>query len=157
MCIISVVKINLKYKLLEHGKPYYEKIRQKLSKLQNFDMLFNWQPPSEDVCPSSIAKYFHDLGCNVKVCSPTYRTHTEYSVKTPQIDLDNFDTNDSHEFLEWLGMIALQGDLTNGKSDSFITTYETPEPSITLGQVRVLHWRGFYSATQVEAFVSYLR
>lgn len=157
MCMISVVKINLKYEFFEPGKPNYEKLRQKLSKLQNFDLLLNWQPPSEDVCPSSIAKYFHDLGYSVKLCSPTHLTHTEYCVKTPQIDLDNFDTKDSHEFLEWLGMIALQGDLTSGSSDSFITTYEAPEPTITLGQVRVLHCRGFYTATQVEKFVDYLR
>lgn len=157
MCIVSVVKINLNSEIFEPGKPNYEKTRLQLSKLQNFDLLISWKPPSENVCPSSVAKYFHDLGYIVKLCSPTYRTHTEYSVKTPQIDLDNFDTNDSHELLEWLGMVALQGDLTSGSLDNFITTYEAPEPNITLGQVKVVHWKGFYTASQIESFLDYLR
>lgn len=75
----------------------------------------------------------------------------------PNVNIRSFEFDDALDFVEWLGMINLQCDLESGAVDSFITTYETPEPFISLGQVKMLQWRGFYTATQIQAFFTRLK
>lgn len=108
------------------------------------------------ICPSSIAKYF-DTNYDVKVCFPKYQAELRYALKTPHFNLENCDRNDCLEYMEWLGMVALNADLESGSPSDFITTYEVPEPNTISGQVRLLTWKGLFSSKKIELFFNRLR
>lgn len=141
---VSVVRIDLT-KLIP-GTKLFDRAKACLKRLQRFDIILTWEPSAFDVCPSSIAKYFDTLNYEVKACSPRHETQIRYTVKAPVIDFDNSD--EYGDYLEWLGMLALDGDIAG--EDGFLSTYEIPEPNVTYGQVRILTWRGLFSSTKIE-------
>lgn len=150
LLFVSVVKIDLKN--CKPGK-FYDRIKQRLSIIKT-TLIIKWQPEDDSICPSSIAKYFHERGYVVKECNSTFISHTEYSVKVPEVD---FDVVEGEELVEWLGMISLGCDLENECTDNFINTYETPVPNTAVGQVKVLQWRGFYSAEEIQRLFDCIR
>lgn len=137
------------------GKPCYEKAKSALKSLERFTVIVTWDPPEETVCPSSVAKFFDGIGCKVQLCEPTLKSHVVYSVKTPTLDKTNVKESDIVDFVEWLGMVSVDGDFTEDV-DTFLNTYESPEPNIELGQIRVLVWRGFYQTDQVMKLARFL-
>ncbi|KAJ3653277.1 hypothetical protein Zmor_012537 [Zophobas morio] len=72
-----------------------------------------------------------------------------HSVKVPSVQ-------DDYDFVEWLGMVALQGNVTDGEPDNYVTTYQTPEPNQQVGQIKFLQWRGFFTTTQIARFYNKL-
>ncbi|KAK4879981.1 hypothetical protein RN001_008127 [Aquatica leii] len=141
-----IVSINLLSKTLKLGTKKYERTNRCLSRLGNFCLIMSWEPP-DDICPSSIAKYFFDLGNDVKLCVPDFNVRTSYSVKVP--DLENLS-----EFTEWLGMFSLETTLEN--TDDYLTTYETPIPCQEYGQVKFLQSRGFFTHSQIKKLLEEL-
>ncbi|RZC41608.1 Ribonuc P 40 domain containing protein [Asbolus verrucosus] len=147
----QVVTVDLKLKHFKPGKPNYERTKKCLEQLeQNF--IVTWEPPNETVCPSSVAKYFHDRGYETKLCEIKHTTHTLYTVKIPSIEEDNH-----YDIVEWLGIVALEADLINNGPDCYLSTYETPEPNQEVGQVKFLQWRGLFTANQVVRLYQQLR
>lgn len=145
---VSVVKVDLKN--CKPGK-LFDRIKQRLSTIKT-TLLIKWQPVAGDICPSSIAKYFHNRGFVVKECNSTFTSRTEYSVKVPRIDFD-----EGEDFVEWLAMLSLGCELESECPDDFINTYQTPEPNTVVGQVKILQWRGFFSSEEVQRLFDYLR
>jgi ribonuclease P/MRP protein subunit RPP40 len=146
-----VVTIDLKQKHFKPGKPNYERTKTCLEKLTQ-NVIVTWEPKNEEICPSSIAKYFHDLGYRTELCKTRFKSHTLYSVKVPNIDDDNV-----HDVVEWLGMVALHGNVTDGGPDNYSSTYETPEPNREGGQVKFLQWRGLFTTNQITRLHDKLR
>lgn len=150
--VFPVVSINLNS--VEFGHKSYVKLVKALGKLPKFTLLFSWQPNNEDVCPSSLAKYFADLKYKVKLCKPRQESRTSYSVKVPVIDFEQFEIEDGFKLIEWLGMCSIEA---NFDLDEYFSSYKTPEPNIEYGQVKFVQWRGFYSKKQIESFVNRLK
>ncbi|KAF7283443.1 hypothetical protein GWI33_000528 [Rhynchophorus ferrugineus] len=119
-------------------------------------MILSWEPPEESICPSSIAKFFSDLECTVNVCQPQFDTQILFSVKMPMIFQQNIQQGDVEQFVEWLGMVAIDGDFS-GSFDNYINTYEAPEPSTEIGQIRFLQWRGMYLSKHLGKLIDLLR
>lgn len=117
-----------------------------MRRLKPFTLLINWEADDANICPSSVAKYFHDLNYGVKLCKPALEIRTEYSVAVPEYNEDNAD-----EFIEWLGTFSVQADMQfNSTDDSYLTNYTIPEPFKEYGQVKMLQWKGFFNSQQIE-------
>ncbi|KAK9737672.1 Ribonuclease P 40kDa (Rpp40) subunit [Popillia japonica] len=71
-------------------------------------------------------------------------------------NFENCDRDDCAEYVEWLGMLALDVDVEKGSPIDFFNTYEVPVPNISLGQVRILTWSGFFSSKRLEIFFNAL-
>lgn len=117
------------------------------------NVIINWHPYNENVCPSSIAKYFSD-NHTIKLCKPRHDTFISYCSKVPSINFEDIDDDDCGDVVEWLGMISLGANLD---SDDYLSTYECPEPSLDLGQARVITWKGFYTNVHLSNVLSKLQ
>ncbi|KAK9882486.1 hypothetical protein WA026_021828 [Henosepilachna vigintioctopunctata] len=150
-----IVTVDLKSDDFKSGKCNYERTKSCLQKLKNFDVILSWEPPEKEICPSSIAKYFSDLGYPVELCKIRHHRKTAHSLMVPVIpNLDEFDDEASANFIEWLGMLCIGGSL-NERLD-FISTYSIPEPSTYTGEVKILQWRGFFSSKDVARLIKQL-
>lgn len=122
----------------------YDKIKQCLQKMENFDFYISWEPNSEDVCPSSIAKYFYDR--DIAVTQETVQimklTPSINEVPSPKdVELD--------EMTEWIGMLAHEGDLF--QKEAYISTYGQPDSNFALKTTRIslLIAKGFITPTVI--------
>ncbi|XP_033330504.2 ribonuclease P protein subunit p40 isoform X2 [Megalopta genalis] len=144
-----VVTIDLKSESFTPGKKNYEHVRTSLKERlkHKFDVIFSWNPPDENLCPSSIAAWFHEHQYNVLLCHLTFTQKTEYSLKIPTIS----EEGDNNTFFEWLGVFSISGELKNVKPDDYVNTYICPSPSMDVGQVKYLQWTGFFTRQQVTS------
>lgn len=117
------VTINLKS--LKH----VNKIKWSLSKLELFDFYISWEPNQEDICPSSIAKYFHDRNINVTLCSLEITKVNPSITEVPCLDVE------IEEMVEWVGMLAHDVDMS--PTDTYISTYSQPESDNALKSNRI--------------------
>lgn len=150
---VAAVTINLKDDKLE-SKKYIERLKSALSKFGPQNVILTWVPPKEDICSSSIAKYCSDLGYTVNLCENVLNSRVLYSLNVPLMKFNNWDEIDETEaadFAEWLGMVALDGDFE--VEDDFISTYETPKPNVTLGQVKMLTWQGMIPGKSIQNLI----
>lgn len=148
--MFTVITVNLKEDSLLVTESRLSKLKTKLKNLGKSDVILTWEPPKDDICPSSIAKYFTDIGYSVKLCTPQFASNTIYSVKVPTPDVHSIEESEIHDFVEWLGMASLNADLETNDSNNFVNSYLTPEPNIDIGQVKQLQWRGLYTVTQIQ-------
>lgn len=138
----------------------YERTRERLRTLGEFTVILYWQPLDSGVCPSSIAKYLHDLKCEVQECRVNSTSEIFYSVPVPTVDSKVFreDGQFRCEFLEWLGYLSVCGN--NIEQDEtvsdYLSSYEIPEPNEVVGQVRMLQFKGFISNSKVETLLKRL-
>lgn len=149
---VSVVKVDLK-----NCKPdkFHKRLKERLSIIKT-TLIIKWQPDEENICPSSIAKYFHECGCVVKECSNEFISRTEYSIKIPEFD-NIEDAIDSEEMIEWLGMLCLGCNLENECPDDYISSYQSPQPNTVVGQTKILQWRGFFSSQEIKNLFDCIR
>ncbi|XP_029170706.1 LOW QUALITY PROTEIN: ribonuclease P protein subunit p40-like [Nylanderia fulva] len=143
-----VVKINLKDEHFVPGKKNYERTRIALEQRlkQSFEVIVSWDPPRTELCPSSIAKWFHIRSYDVYLCHETFFQKTKYSLTIPTLQEEcNLD-----KFFEWLGIFSIGGDLSNGEMDNYVNAYECPSPSIEIGQVQHLQWTGFFTRKKMH-------
>ncbi|XP_075975631.1 ribonuclease P protein subunit p40-like [Anticarsia gemmatalis] len=109
-------EINIDLKTIKHK----QKINSGLSKLELFDFYIIWKPNNEDICPSSIAKYFSDRDINVTVHSLSIKNISPDITEVPAIkDVD------SDELAEWIGMLAQEAELD--QKEAYISSYSQPE------------------------------
>ncbi|XP_021192582.3 ribonuclease P protein subunit p40 [Helicoverpa armigera] len=116
----------------------YSKVRTGLQKLEQFDLNITWEPNNENICPSSIAKYFSDRGVNVSVHSLKTKSILPTVTEIPVVkDVD------ADEMVEWIGLLALGVDIT--PTDSYISSYSQPESENALrtGRISILTAKGF--------------
>ncbi|KAL0830868.1 hypothetical protein ABMA28_002974 [Loxostege sticticalis] len=128
------VKIDLK--IAKH----IEKLRVSLSKLGFFDFYVLWEANSEDICPSSIAKYFHDRGIKVSLCSLQVKKVNPTITEIPSVkDVD------IEEMVEWVGMLAHDADTS--EKETYLSTYSRPESENALksNRISVLIVKGFFT------------
>ncbi|CAH0557493.1 unnamed protein product [Brassicogethes aeneus] len=141
------------------GNPFYERVKFSLSKLPDISIVLTWKPPKDEICPSSIANHLSKK-YTVKQCSLKHDTQIVYSVKVPDINLENCNEEDIVDFVEWLGMVALDvnfDDFVDDHHKEYLNSYQTPTPNIHTGQVRVLQWRGMFTFNAVEQLIEEAR
>ncbi|KAM0731745.1 Ribonuclease P protein subunit p40 [Formica fusca] len=149
-----VVTINLKNENFVPGNKNYESTRIALERLkQSFDVIVLWDPPRIDLCPSSIAAWFYTRNYDVCLCRQTCFQRAKYSIIIPTLQEGcNLDT-----FFEWLGVFSIGGDLSNGKMDNYVNTYECPPLSIDIGQVQHLQCTGFFTRKKLHEIYNILK
>ncbi|XP_023028957.1 ribonuclease P protein subunit p40 isoform X2 [Leptinotarsa decemlineata] len=146
-----IVTIDLAEDKLLHNKKKLAKLKSRLQSFENFTVLVSWQPPTEDVCPSSIAKYLADSGYKVKECRPAFNEKT-VTCEIPSIDLSSIDRNEASEFAEWLGMVSLGGSLSPDLDD-YLSSYVAPSVSGRTETIKCLQWRGFFTSSDVSRLI----
>ncbi|XP_076685477.1 ribonuclease P protein subunit p40 isoform X4 [Andrena cerasifolii] len=150
-----VVTIDLKSESFTPGKKNYEHTRTALKERfkQTFDVIVAWNPPDENLCPSSVAAWFYDHQYNVSLCHQTFSQKLEYSLQVPRISKDL----DIDKFFEWLGVFCISGALKNNKGDDYVNTYTCPSPFTDIGQVQYLQWTGFFTRKQIADLYNAMR
>lgn len=134
------VKIDLK--TLKHK--FCSKVKQGLSKLDEFDLYITWKSHEETICPSSIAKYFSDRNINVSVHG------LEFQKIIPNItEIPSIKDVDTEEMVEWIGMLAIGADLA--EPETYISTYYEPESEFALKTTRIslLIIKGFITSSLI--------
>lgn len=133
------VKIDLK------TKSNNSRVWSALQKLELFDFNLRWEPKNEDICPSSIAKYFSDRrNINVSVHSLKTNNITPSVTEIPVIkDVD------AEEMVEWIGLLAHDADIT--PTEPYISTYCQPESENALktGRISILLTKGFITPSLI--------
>ncbi|XP_026754242.2 ribonuclease P protein subunit p40-like [Galleria mellonella] len=106
------------------------RIKSALNKLETFNFILSWEPNSEDICPSSIAKYFNDRNIQVSVSSVQVETLTP-----PVTEIPSLKDVELEDMVEWIGMLAHNVDLTD--VPSYISTYDQPDSEYALKSTRI--------------------
>ncbi|XP_054014097.1 ribonuclease P protein subunit p40-like isoform X1 [Hylaeus anthracinus] len=142
-----VVTIDLNSESFTPGKKNYEHTRTSLKERfkQKFDIIVSWNPPDENLCPSSVAAWFHERQYDVFLCHQTFQQNIEYSLRIPILSEES--SND--QFFEWLGVFNISGNLKNSNENDYVNTYTCPSPFMDVGQVQYLQWTGFFTKKQV--------
>lgn len=122
--------------------------------MEKCTVILSWEANDENICPSSIAKYIHDLGHDISVCNTNFNTNITYSIKVPVIDIEKADKEDIEDFLEWLGMLSIEGDLETDSPSNYVNSYTAPVPNVELGQVKCLQWTGLFTCEQIQGVIS---
>ncbi|CAF4852693.1 unnamed protein product [Pieris macdunnoughi] len=95
------------------------RLSNNLNKLDKFNLYINWEPNNENVCPSTIAKYF---------CDKNYVV-TQHSLKGTNLspDIGQIPSLDADivEVVEWMGMVAHNANLM--PPENFVSSYYIPE------------------------------
>lgn len=108
----------------------YEKTRKALRKLHTFSFFISWEPDTDTICPSSIAKYFCDINLEVTCHS------LEVKKVTPDIkSIPTLVDTEIEEMVEWVGMLAHKGDLR--PTEGYVSLYCEPECSAPLQTSRI--------------------
>ncbi|KAG7154956.1 Ribonuclease P protein subunit p40-like [Homarus americanus] len=106
------------------------------------------------VCPSSIAKYFHDLGYSVEERKSSLSQSIVTEVDMPVLGKDGEDT-DPEDVFEWIGCQTLGVHLkTEGTT---VCEVVTPKPSTLVNNVCSLQCTGFFTPRQLSSLLSQLR
>lgn len=147
----AAIEIDLKSKELATNSKYFDRVQRALSSecLPRFSILFTWTPPKKQeplVCPSSVAKYFSDLGYDVNLEQTKSRVKTEYSLQMPLLGpqlpspsevngkRSFYATED--ELVEYIGMLALSCNLEN---QPFMSSWQLQAHTLEVGHA--VTWR----------------
>lgn len=167
----SVIRIDLKA-LLSQTK-YHARVKNALSNeiLPKFSLRFIWQPPqptrksaSTVICPSSVAKYFSDQGCDVKLVQTECKLKIEYGLEIPRLGGDTDDPVEiegrsdfyatPHELTEYAGILALSCDR---QSSEYLNSWRSKGHTIEVGYALVIRLKGMFSCDLVRMIFKNLR
>ncbi|KAK9302858.1 hypothetical protein QLX08_005264 [Tetragonisca angustula] len=150
-----VITIDLKSESFTPGKKNYKHVQTSLKERLNkrFNIIVSWNPPDDNLCPSSVAAWFHKYNYNVSLCQQTFSQRIEYSLPIPIIS----DESDNDKFFEWLGVLSICGNLNNDAKNDYVNTYKCPSPFINVGQVRYLQWTGFFTRKQIKSLYTVVK
>jgi hypothetical protein len=138
-------EIDLSYKQLD-------KLRSELRSdlLDKVTIHFKWNS-SEEVCPSSIAKYFTDMKYSVEAHRSKTKIESLYGLKLPSIPCELDTTEDDGEelrnFSELIGMILLRCDIEDNKCSSYEISNDK---IIDVGRGKLFHMKGFLTSLELE-------
>ncbi|XP_014357068.2 uncharacterized protein LOC106709729 [Papilio machaon] len=121
-----------------------DRVKQGLRKLGTFDFNIYWEPNSEDVCPSTVARYFHDKNVDVTLCSLKTKKLSPQITRVPSLE-----DVEIEEIVEWVGMLCHNANLN--PDEAYISTYSEPECSTPLetSRIALLVVRGFLTSTLI--------
>lgn len=152
------MQINLKNKDLKSTSKLYARIQTALNHetLSAFDIRLSWEPPkdpanSQTICPSSVAKYFSDLGYEVELSQTETDMTQKYRLNIPLFgkDVDQPATGQipefyatPHELVDYVGMLAL--DCSFAKQDC-LNTWTIPGKSKHVETAMILKLTGFFT------------
>ncbi|XP_042206592.1 ribonuclease P protein subunit p40-like [Homarus americanus] len=150
-----VVKVNMKEPSFKPGRPHYTTVTSAFTQVHlTFTFWLTWIPDDTGVCPSSIAKYFHDLGYSVEERKSSLSQSIVTEVDMPVLGKDGEDT-DPEDVFEWIGCQTLGVHLkTEGTT---VCEVVTPKPSTLVNNVCSLQCTGFFTPRQLSSLLSQLR
>ncbi|KAJ2951298.1 hypothetical protein O0L34_g5701 [Tuta absoluta] len=133
------IKIDLK------NATRHDKLKLSLNRLEKFDCWISWEPNEDDICPSSIAKYFYDKDYHVSLESLKMKKLNPYVT-----EISSIKDTPLEEMTEWIGMLATEGDLT--PTETYISTYSQPESELAFKTTRIslLIVKGFITPTIIS-------
>lgn len=147
------IVINLKHPCFKPEKNNYKRVLNQLYlNGLSADIIVTWNPQDVNVCPSSLASYFHKKGYRCEECTLSYKENRLYNVEVPMFQAD------SDQLFEWLGLFLLG--VTEIKQDDtyeYLSSYQIPEESETVGQVLVIESKGIISSNRIAALFNILR
>lgn len=145
----SVCSVNLLDESLSKTTKYREIVQESLASplLPKISLQFKWEPPSEEICASSVAKYFDDRGFVVEDCAVQLKCHAELSRRLASFsDLKE----DTQEVLEYLGMLAL--DCTQS-ADEYLNSYEYSGDMLRVRSLLVIKAKGCFNAADLQGVI----
>lgn len=168
---LSAVEINLKSPDLGTTTKYYARLQNALSNdtLGTFTVRFTWEPPREKdekeaICPSSIAKYFSDLGYEVELKQTECKISLEYGLKMPRLGPESDDLIEingqsnfyatPHELVEYAGMLALSCNL---ETSDYLNTWSFSGHTVEVGSALVIRLKGLFTCNLVKMLFKRLR
>uniref|UniRef100_T1ICD4 Uncharacterized protein n=2 Tax=Rhodnius prolixus TaxID=13249 RepID=T1ICD4_RHOPR len=117
----------------------------------SMNFVFSWEPDSANVCPSSIAAYFHKRGYLVEECYLSKASRVDYNVKIPPKGAD------PEELFEWFGLHALGArEHPDPVHHEFLSTYPGMDMD-NVGQVVYVQWTGLFTTRKLEKLLNKLR
>ncbi|XP_050429587.1 ribonuclease P protein subunit p40-like [Adelges cooleyi] len=145
-------KIVLNLKDLSVNSKHYQRIKDCFDASQTkFDILIDWEPHSGDVCPSSIASYFHDKGMIVKECFPRSTVKRKYNMTVPNgKDTTLLDT--------WLSYYSLDIKIDDDNSACILPDGKLIKSNSNyVSQIIQINWTGCFTKSKVKSLLNTLR
>lgn len=113
------------------------------------NLQITWEPPSKEICVSSIAKHFHDKGLSVIEQKNEIKTREELTMRVPEFSsLEN-----CPEIVEYLAMLSLNCQMS---PDEYLSSYEVVGDMTRVRGVKVIKMKGFYSSDSVREILKQL-
>lgn len=131
-----------------------DKVRNELISelLDKVRIYFVWHPSAKDVCPSSAAKYFADMGYVVKGCKNLMKLEHLYGLKMPLIPMEiNSNEEEITAFSEHIGMILLGCDMAT------IEENFKGQSMLDVGRGKVVHCKGLITCNQLNEVIKALQ
>lgn len=134
-------------------KTDFSKLKKELDDLfRGVAVYFMWNSSSDEICVSSIAKFFSDAGHVVKLCKNKCLSNSEYGLKFPEISSDA-DSSRFAEVSEYIGMVLLG---CNIEGNDF-SSYELPDECVDVGRGKVIHCKGFITQHSLFRLINEIR
>ncbi|XP_049801518.1 ribonuclease P protein subunit p40-like isoform X3 [Schistocerca nitens] len=155
-----IINLDLKASNFGPGTKNYERVFWCLKNCFNvkFDILLAWDPPVENICPSSVAAYFDDKGYIVHQCHPHFSKRISYNVPVPPVTARKEEESSEYcDVLEWLGAFSVGVDLDLEPREDFLSTYSVPDGCKLIGQVAYVSWQGFFTKKPILKLLGILR
>ncbi|KAL5022437.1 hypothetical protein ScPMuIL_001592 [Solemya velum] len=159
-----IVHLNLTHKNFIPGNAKYDRIKRIFAQRTDlmFDCLVAWVPQDENVCPSSIQKYFQIKGHTARLLKVEEIRRFYSELRSPVISPSQTreptdDACSMYEVFDWLGALALCIDLSDGRPDDYLTGMGIPSPTIPLDNCTYYQCMGFHTADTVLTVFTALR
>lgn len=145
-------KITLDLKGLKFSSKSYQRIKESFERFQTkFDMIICWESNNDDVCPSSIASYFHKNGFDCQGCIPRTTINRKYNMTIPT-GTDDFALLDT-----WLSYFSLDINIDDRIPSILPDGKLTKSNSRNVGQVTQIVWTGFFDNQKVKFLLEKFR
>lgn len=150
--LLPVCSVNLLDEALLKTTRIQENVLTALSSalLPKVWLQFKWKPPAEDICQSSVAKYFSDLGYEVAETRATVSAKEELSRRLASFT-DLTTDRDSQEIVEYLGVLALDCSQT---VDEYLNSYQFSGEQVRVKNTLIVKAEGFYRPSDVQAILN---
>lgn len=148
---MSVCSVNLLDESLLKTTKYRETIHECFASalLPKIALQFKWQPPTEEICESSAAKYFSDKGYVVEERRTAIVANEELSRRLASFS--DLISGDRQEMLEHLGMLVL--DCSQAK-DEYLNSYEYTGEMVRVKNTLIVRAKGFFKPADVQNILS---
>lgn len=142
VCSINLLEDGLAKKDTKYRQMVEESLRNPI--LPKITFQFKWEPPSGDICSSSVGKFFSDH--EVVVCPTEIKIRDELSRRLASFS----NMESSEEVLEYLGILSLN---CTDTSDDFLTSYNYPGDMTRVRNVKVIQSKGFFTPTDLQTVI----
>lgn len=150
-----VVEVNMKVPYFKPGKAFYSKVMTAFTEVQlRFNFWLTWIPDDADICPSSVAKYFYDLGYSIEELHSSLSQSIMTEAVMPSLCKDG-EAAAPEDVLEWLGCQTLGVKLE--AEGTRVCEIVTPKPNILVNNLCTLHCTGFFTPVQLQFLLRQLR